>query len=286
MFVIMFCRKKGEGMKNNQLLICPNCSSSLHYETSGYKCENGHCFDLSASGYLNLVIANKKRSNNSGDNKVMVNARKLFLQKDYYSILINSTLEEFTNNPELNYLDIGCGEGYFTNSFKRLNKDLNVYAIDISKQAIAKASKLNKKINWIVSGVNSLPIKNHSIDVITKIFAPHDITEFVRVLKPNGKIITVTPAKKHLFQLKELLYENAYLNDEKIIEDDRIELIKEKDVFETITILSGEDIANLLKMTPYYYKTSEDSIKKILDLEKLTVDIAFKVRVYKTKPKA
>lgn len=268
-------------MENTLLFKCPNCGLSLNLFNNTYKCKNGHCFDIASSGYLNLIIANRKRSNNSGDNKIMVNSRKDFLSQGYYNILIKEVLDEFINKKHINYLDIGCGEGYFTDNFKKLNNKLNIYAIDISKEAIKKASKLNKKINWIVGSVNNLPIKDNSIDILTQIFAPHNVTEYTRVLKDDGLIITVTPAKNHLYEIKELMYENVYLNSEKIIEDKKIKLVKEKTVNSILNITNNTDIVNLLKMTPYYYTTSKSNIEKVLNLKKLDVTSSFTIRIYK-----
>ncbi len=266
---------------SRSLLKCPNCGLGLEKDINTYKCANGHCFDIASSSYLNLIMANKKKKLNSGDNKIMVNARKEFLNKGYYSNLVTAVLDEIEKDKRLNYLDIGCGEGYFTNGFKNLNSKLNAYAFDVSKEAIKKASKLNDKIVWLVANINNIPLKDHSIDVITQLFAPHNVNEYIRLLKDDGILITVTPAKKHLYEIKELLYDEVYLNSEKIIEDKRLKLIKDKEVTRVISITNNEDITNLLKMTPYYYRTKQSAIEKLLNLQNLNVTTSFSVRVYK-----
>lgn len=34
---------------------CPVCGKELKFDERSYKCESGHCFDRSKSGYVNLL---------------------------------------------------------------------------------------------------------------------------------------------------------------------------------------------------------------------------------------
>ena len=45
--------------------------------------------------------------------------------------------------------------------------------------------------------------------------------------------------------------------------------------------LSGEDLQNLFKMTPYYYKTSREGQIKMENLDSLTVSLEFALLIYK-----
>ena len=63
-------------------MICPNCKQKLQKIDNSYKCINNHSFDISKQGYVNLLL----NTSNSGDNKEMINARSIFLQKGYYSL--------------------------------------------------------------------------------------------------------------------------------------------------------------------------------------------------------
>lgn len=270
---------------SKNLLICPKCKLDLQKFNNTYKCSNNHSFDLASSGYANLILANKKRSNNSGDNKIQVNARKEFLNKGHYNFLLEEIVKELKDFNNINILDIGCGEGYYTNKLKQHNSTFNIYGLDISKEAIKKASKLNNQINWLVASSSNIPIKDSAIDVIIQNFAPHNIDEYKRVLKEHGFLITITPAKKHLYQLKQLMYKDVYLNDEKVIEDNRLELVKENIITKELNINSNEDIENLLKMTPYYYKTNVNNINNVLKLNNLNTAASFVVRIYKIKSK-
>ena len=45
---------------------------------------------------------------------------------------------------------------------------------------------------------------------------PFNEREVARVLAPEGSLYTVVPGARHLFGLKEVLYDTPYLNDEKL----------------------------------------------------------------------
>ena len=59
---------------------CPVCNKSLNKVNNVYKCENKHSFDISNKGYCNLLLANQKFSDSSGDDKEMILARKEFFE--------------------------------------------------------------------------------------------------------------------------------------------------------------------------------------------------------------
>jgi 23S rRNA (guanine745-N1)-methyltransferase len=44
-----------------------------------------------------------------------------------------------------------------------------------------------------------------------------------------------------------------------------------------------EDIENLFKMTPYYYKTSREDAEKLLSLEKLETTVHFGIEIYEKR---
>ena len=60
--------------------ICPICALQLNKINNTYKCEKGHCFDLSASGYVNLLKPGKKNNAKAGDSKDMIRARTSFFE--------------------------------------------------------------------------------------------------------------------------------------------------------------------------------------------------------------
>lgn len=255
------------------IIQCPKCKNELVLINKTYKCLNNHCYDLSKEGYVNLLM-NKSFA---GDNKEMVNARNDFLNKGYYSFLTDALLDKIDNHSIV--LDCGCGEGYYTNKIS-LNKSITLYGTDVSKLAIQKAAKKDnlKKITYFVSSIYNLPVMDNSIDYILNICAPLCEDEFKRVLKENGRLIKVIPAKDHLIELKEVLYDDVYLNDDELILNNFNQLNRTNVCIKKI--VEGDDIKNLFMMTPYYYKTPKEAMSKLDNLNSLEITMSFDVIEY------
>lgn len=236
---------------NNRMsiFICPKCKSELFKKNNSLICRNNHCYDVSAKGYVYLLI--HKSTANPGDNKDMVYARKTAMDNGYYDKLIykiKSIIQEYS--PET-VLDLACGEGSLT---QRLADDkYNMIGIDISKFAITLASKNDKITNYAVASINNVPLKDKSIDLALNCFAPIDPDEIKRILKNEGVLIKVTPYEKHLLELKQTIYPECYLNKIKDIPEG-FEPIKSEVVRDKI-LLKGEYLDAVIKMTPYFYRT-------------------------------
>ena len=189
-------------MKSTEILICPVCKKALLREEKSYFCcgEKRHCFDISASGHVNLFPGRAT----GGDDKKAVRSRTEFLNLGYYQPIADKVSEILSYlNGDCSVIDAGCGDGYYTN---RLASSTGAwtYGFDLSKEAIISASKSAKKQGidnsvFCVGGIYELPVADESADAITNIFAPCAEEEFTRVLKPNGLLIEVTAGKNHLY---------------------------------------------------------------------------------------
>ena len=260
------------------MLICPKCKSKLNKIDNTYKCSNNHSYDISKYRYVNLLLS----KTNAGDDKIMVDARYNFLAKDYYLPLAKSIINILSNYIQKDslILDGGCGTGYYDSIIKIFYP--NIIGYDISKDAITKAARLNKDLLYFVASSNDIPLSNNSIDCILNIFTPTFENEVTRLLKDNGIIIIVAPKDNHLIELKKVIYENAYLNEEEIPSFNNLCLDKSyQSIFDSN--LNNEDLENLIKMTPYFYKTSKDNLKKIKNIDSLDVTFAFNIYIYKKR---
>jgi 23S rRNA (guanine745-N1)-methyltransferase len=101
------------------------------------------------------------------------------------------------------------------------------------------------------------------------------------VLKKDGIMVRVIPLENHLFELKAAVYDKPYLNDVPSTDIDGFELVKTERIFGTLDITSNEDLQNLFKMTPYYYKTSKDDQAKLNEIDSLCIKAEFEIRVYR-----
>ncbi len=269
--------------------LCPICQQPLNIKEKSYVCKNKHSFDISSKGYVNLLPANKKRSATPGDDKGMVMARNNFLSLGYYSHLkeaLEKICDKYSEN-NVDILDCGCGEGYYTQGIyeylARQGKIANIQGIDISKDAVALAARRLTDGQFAVASSFHLPVADKSIDILINCFSPLALKEFHRVMKKNSIFIYVVPSPKHLWQLKEALYETPYENPLKTENYDGFELIDTVKAEKEIYIDSNEDINNLFKMTPYVYRSPKQAQEILLKAEKLTVNAHFIVYVYKKK---
>lgn len=252
-------------------ITCPICKEKLEKENNSYKCINRHNFDIAKQGYLNL---SNKSANKTGDEKEMVKARNEFLNKDYY-LFLRDELNKIINSLNVtNLLDLACGQGYYTKSFKVKDK----IGIDLSKEALKIASKNDKGATYILKTIFDVPLKEESVELITTIFAPIS-KQIGKLLKKEGYFILVKPDVYHLYELKEAVYDNPYLNEVEDIKIDNLDLIKEYKIKDVKT-LNKDDAIDLFKMTPYYHKTSLKDFNKLEKITKLNITFSFIIDVY------
>ena len=88
-------------------------------------------------------------------------------------------------------------------------------------------------------------------------------------------------AEKHLWELKELIYDTPYANPAPGTELPGFDLLVQKDLRYEIELNSNEEIINLFKMTPYYYKTGAADQKKAEAAQHLKTAIEFGIIVYR-----
>lgn len=280
-------------MIDNGTFICPLCHKQLFMNGLQLGCCNNHNYDISKKGYVNLLLVNQKNVKEPGDNKAMVFSRRVFLNKGYYlklSTRLNEIIKEiifsYKPNRNINILDAGCGEGYYLYNLKnsvaelKHNMKINYFGIDISKSAINYASSGDKEMNLAVASIHNLPIESNSIDVLIRNFAPEDEDEFLRIVKPQGKIVIITPGKEHLYGLKEIIYDNPIRYEEKVEKLKNYNSISSEKLIYRIKIEEQSYILSLLKMTPYYWNIGEAGRKKLDSCFKLETDLDFNISVY------
>lgn len=281
------------------MLKCPNCSKVLKVIDKSYKCENNHSFDISKYGHINLLLSNQKNSKAPGDNKEMVIARKGFLDENYYSG-ISSRVNEIVNHcilenselnkeeSEINILDTGCGEGYYTErlrkSLEEKNvKNFNIYGLDISKEAIILASKTYKEIDWMVASATHLPFLDESLDFIICMFAKIVPEEKMRCLKKGGKLIVVSTGENHLQELKQVVYETVKKDFYLPALDESLKIFKHLETINNsyITLIKTKNhIENLFNMTPYRWRSPEAGVKKLFELDSLEVTVEVSIDIF------
>lgn len=262
------------------ILVCPVCGELLKIEEKRAFCAKNHSFDKAKEGYFYLIT--KQGYSLSGDSAESVRARREFLNSGYYEVLARAlveTVEKYGKNAKV-LTDACCGEGYYSGYIKKnLSFELAVTGFDLSKAAVKLAAKAYPENLFYTANISAVPQADSSADIMLHSFAPVHNGEFSRVLKKGGFLIDVIPSKRHLWQLKEVLYEKPYENDEKSSVEEPFRPVESITASETVT-LDKNGVKNVLFMTPYAYKTAESAEKKLLELESLTTEVGFVINIY------
>ena len=153
--------------------------------------------------------------------------------------------------------------------------------IDLSRYALRHAGRTCPEADFAIASLFDLPLADQSVDLVLHLFAPMCAPEFARVLRPGGTLLTVTPGARHLWGMKEVLYERPYENPTAVRELPGFSFVREVRVEDTITLTAPADIAALYHMTPYAWKTPRQAAERLLHLDTLTTEIAFQIHLYR-----
>lgn len=262
---------------------CPVCGDRLITDDRIMHCLNGHCYDLSKYKTVNLMRSQKSGKKRHGDDRLMLNARCSFLSKGFYEPLLKAVTDKVctvAHGEPITVLDAGCGEGYYTSYIQEVLFNSDVYGIDISKDALISAAKRNKNLHLAVASCAEIPVADRSCDVVLNIFSPTISEEFARILNDGGYLIRVIPLEMHLFSLKKSIYDKPYKNKSESMVLDGFKLTDKTEIKYSLTLTDNDDIQNLFKMTPYYYKTSREDQAKLKTLRYLETEIEFGILSY------
>ncbi|HKU30739.1 MAG TPA: SAM-dependent methyltransferase, partial [Arthrobacter sp.] len=115
-----------------------------------------------------------------------------------------------------------------------------------------------------------LPLAEHSVDVVTVVFAPRHPAEFARVLRPSGRVIVVTPRPGHLAEIAQrtgmLAIEPG--KDERLSESMREFFVQEESHGLDIELmLSARDVADAAFMGPAGHHLERSTLLASMDGE-------------------
>ena len=276
-------------MTEKYIFCCPLCGGPFEQNGSSLVCGNRHNFDIASDGYVNLLPVQHKNSLSPGDDKEMVGARREFLGSGAYRIFsdaLNEIIRDLSDRrPDLLLLDAGCGEGYYTDRLSaeaRANgMEWTLGGVDISKAAVRCAAKRNASIQWAVASLFQIPMQAGLADGIFNIFAPIVPDELRRVIKKGGFLVLAVPGEKHLFGLKEILYDSVYANEHIETVYDGFSFADRIPVRGDLELTDPRLMMALLTMTPYYWKTPAAGIERLKQANALKTEIEFDFLIYR-----
>ena len=271
------------------LFACPVCGRPLERGEKAWACKKGHSFDVAAEGYAYLLPPNKKHSKDPGDTKQMVAARRVFLEAGYYEPfrrrLCEPARKALAGLPASAVLDVGCGEGWYTaallDTLRGAGAEPEVCGIDVSKSAVRAAAKRHKGIAFAVASAFSLPAADASADLAVNVFAPIVPGELRRVVRPGGFLLLAVPTPRHLYGMKEILYDEPYENEYRETDYPGFALVSREAVTGEIQLDSPALIEALFSMTPYYWKTPPAGCARLRAASSLRTEIGFDFLLYR-----
>ncbi len=274
-------------LKILDMLRCPICGAAMEVRVdsgASLVCSGArvHCYDFARGGYVNLSAPGKSAG---GDSKEAVHSRSAFLDLGYYATVAEALAELCAQYvpSKGTVIDAGCGEGYYSAFLAR--KDFSVFGADLSKFAVDSASKRLSREQldnsfFATSSVFELPINDKSADAVINVFAPCAESEFSRVLKTDGILLVAWAGERHLWGLKNAIYDTTRENTERADLPQSMIKVCDRRISYTIDIDGNDGIMNLFSMTPYYWRTSPSDGEKLKKLQKLSTEVDIIISVY------
>lgn len=275
-------------------MICPLCAASFSFSsegTAGVSCESGHRFDLSRHGYLNLLSGNASKF--TPDSASMVRARAAFLASGHFDPLtegLNRAFADFAPGPGPDPLivDAGCGTGHYLNGLLQgAAAGYPAIGLDLSPEALRHAVRANPGMLALVWDLwRPLPLAANSTDALFVVFAPRNIAEFHRVLRPDGLLVIATPLPEHLCGLPAV---DGKLGQQPgkqaalaAAVDGRFETLTEIEI-RVAARLSNPEAKDLLRMGPTGHHLAPDALQA-MDQAEYRVDLGFRVSAFRPLP--
>jgi 23S rRNA (guanine745-N1)-methyltransferase len=260
------------------MLICPLCQGALSAADNSVVCPSGHRFDRARQGYLNLLPVQHKHSRAPGDNQAMVEARRRFLDGGHYAPLARRLAELSAERAPQRWLDIGCGEGYYTEQIGALLPNADGYALDISREAVKRACKRAPQLTWLVASMARVPLADASCQLLASVFSPLDWDEAKRLLAPGGGLLRMGPTTDHLLELRARLYDEVRpYDDQKHLSliPAGMRLAHSETLEYRLRLESPQARADLLAMTPHGWRASAERRAAVID-EDFEVNVAIR----------
>lgn len=184
------------------LLRCPHCAAAFTVDGRSLRCRQGHDFDLAKQGYVNLTDAAQPTH---ADTAAMVSARAELLGSGRYAAVSEALATAVPAGVDT-VLDVGTGTGHYAAAVLDAHPAARALGLDISVAACRRAARAHRRLAVATADAwTRLPVADACAEVVLSVFSPRNAAEFVRVLRPGGRLITVTPGPDHLIELRSAL---------------------------------------------------------------------------------
>lgn len=257
-------------------LCCPRCHDPFSLTEQSLICSNGHCFDLSRRGYVNLAPGHDQ----SGEkyDASLFESRSRVLEAGFYAPVADAAihcLQQSFPEKAFTLLDVGCGEGYYARRLAEHFPTSHILGLDISRDAITAAARQSRSAVWLVADLKHLPIADGCADAVLDVLTPADYAEFRRVLSPEGRLIKVIPGDDYLREIREavapFLRGGTDYSGQRVLEHlaQHAQILSQKEIRHTLP-LTPELSHAFLRMTPMTFSVPEEALQSIA-LSRITI---------------
>jgi 23S rRNA (guanine745-N1)-methyltransferase len=183
------------------ILSCPVCTAALSADASVLSCPAGHRFDRARQGHVTLLPPGHRPP--SGDSAAMVADRVAFLEAGHYAGVTRALGAAVADGqPPGTLLDLGGGTGHHLAGVLDGLPAAAGVVLDSSPYAARRAARAHPRAVAVVADTWArLPVADGAVDRVLVVFAPRNGPEIARVLRPDGRLVVVTPAADHLTEL-------------------------------------------------------------------------------------
>jgi 23S rRNA (guanine745-N1)-methyltransferase len=161
-----------------------------------------------------------------------------------------------------------------------------VAGVDVARPAIAAAAARHREGWYAVASVFEMPVPPASIDVLVSVFGPVASEEFARVLRPSGAVVAVHPGPRHLFALRELVYERPAPHEVKDPLRDAQEMFSRSGtatVGYPLAVPTADAARQLLAMTPYRWHAPRDIDDRLAAAGGLDTEVDVVISTYERR---
>src|SRR5690606_23686679 len=103
-------------------------------------------------------------------------------------------------------VDAGAGTGYYLAAVLDAAPEATGFALDLSKYCARAAARAHPRALSILADLwDDVPLASGVVDTVLSVFAPRNLAETARILRPGGRWLLITPEAGHLSQVRESL---------------------------------------------------------------------------------
>lgn len=257
-------------------LCCPRCRNPFSLTEQSLICTEGHCFDLSRRGYVNLAPGHDQAGEKY--DAALFESRSMVLEAGFYAPVadaVSRCLEQAFPKGDFTLLDVGCGEGYYARRLAGGFPKAHVIGLDISRDAITSAARQSSCAAWLVADLKHLPIADGGADAVLDVLTPADYAEFRRVLAPEGLLIKVVPGDDYLREIRAavspFLRGGGDYSGQRVLEHlaQHAQILSRQEIRHTLPLTPALSCA-FLRMTPMTFSVPEEALQSIV-LSQITI---------------